>query len=95
MKFLWTMKAMDRHLCVGSCKCTFDTFCLSCYYDYLVVDRDRYACLDPEVGYCQGMAFIAALFLTYMPEDYAFYCFYATLNVSNRGVAIIHYDLII
>ena len=44
---------------------------------------NRYASLDPEVGYCQGMAFVAALFLTYMPEDHAFYCLYATLMVSN------------
>lgn len=31
-----------------------------------------YANVDPEVGYCQGMSFIAGLFLMYMPEDCAF-----------------------
>jgi hypothetical protein len=39
-----------------------------------------YAALDTEVGYCQGMGFVAALFLTYMPEDKAFFTFYATLT---------------
>ena len=28
-----------------------------------------YSLHDPTVGYCQGMAFIAALFLSYMPEE--------------------------
>ncbi len=42
-----------------------------------------YAALDPEVGYCQGMGFIAGLFLTYMIEEQAFYAFYATLMVSR------------
>lgn len=32
-----------------------------------------YAVLDEAVGYCQGMAFIAGLFLSYMPEERAFY----------------------
>jgi hypothetical protein len=32
-----------------------------------------YAVFDKEVGYCQGMGFIAAMFLTYMPEEDAFY----------------------
>lgn len=39
-----------------------------------------YAALDTEVGYCQGMGFVAALFLTYMSEERAFYTFYATLT---------------
>jgi len=34
----------------------------------------HYVELDPEIGYCQGMGFIAAMFLTYMVEDDAFYC---------------------
>lgn len=42
-----------------------------------------YAALDPDVGYCQGMGFIAALFLTYMIEEQAFYTFYTVLNVSK------------
>ena len=40
-----------------------------------------YAKVDSQVGYCQGMAFIAGLLLTYMPEDDAFYCFYSALKV--------------
>lgn len=47
-----------------------------------------YAALDPEVGYCQGMGFIAGLLLTYMIEEDAFYCFYATLNVSCVGLSV-------
>eukprot|EP00013_Stygamoeba_regulata_P011622 CAMPEP_0177681136 /NCGR_PEP_ID=MMETSP0447-20121125/30549_1 /TAXON_ID=0 /ORGANISM="Stygamoeba regulata, Strain BSH-02190019" /LENGTH=535 /DNA_ID=CAMNT_0019190521 /DNA_START=163 /DNA_END=1770 /DNA_ORIENTATION=- len=31
-----------------------------------------YSVYDKEVGYCQGMAFIVALFLLYMPEEDAF-----------------------
>lgn len=40
-----------------------------------------YAVLDPEVGYCQGMGFIAALLLTYMIEERAFTVFYFALQV--------------
>lgn len=32
-----------------------------------------YANYDEEVGYCQGMGFIAGMFLTYMPEEEAFW----------------------
>ncbi len=28
-----------------------------------------YSLHDPEVGYCQGMGFVSALFLSYMPEE--------------------------
>ena len=42
-----------------------------------------YAALDPEVGYCQGMGFIAALLLSYMIEEDAFYCLYAVLTVRT------------
>ncbi|KIY93737.1 TBC1 domain family member 1 [Monoraphidium neglectum] len=31
-----------------------------------------YAALDPEVGYCQGMNFVGALLLSYLPEAEAF-----------------------
>jgi hypothetical protein len=35
-----------------------------------------YVAYDPEVGYCQGMGFIAALFLIYMRnEEMAFWSF--------------------
>ncbi len=42
-----------------------------------------YAALDLECGYCQGMGFIAGLLLTYMIEEDAFSCFYATLQVRD------------
>lgn len=38
-----------------------------------------YAAIDAEVGYCQGMGFIAGLLLTYLEEEEAFYCFAAAL----------------
>lgn len=40
-----------------------------------------YAGHDPEAGYCQGMAFIAGLFLMYMTEESAFYCLVAVCEV--------------
>ncbi len=49
-----------------------------------------YAVLDPEVGYCQGMGFIAGLFLMYMIEEQAFYAFYATLMVRYLLHAVNH-----
>lgn len=33
-----------------------------------------YAAIDPDVGYCQGMGFIAGLLLSYMDQNQAFYC---------------------
>ena len=39
-----------------------------------------YAALDPEIGYCQGMGFVAAMLLTYMTEEDAFYTLVAVLN---------------
>lgn len=39
-----------------------------------------YACHDRTVGYCQGMGFLAALFLMYYTEEDAFYCLFACLN---------------
>mmetsp|Transcript_32745 Transcript_32745/g.55212 ORF Transcript_32745/g.55212 Transcript_32745/m.55212 type:complete len:447 (-) Transcript_32745:216-1556(-) len=39
----------------------------------------RYAALDPAVGYCQGMGFIAAMLLTYMVEEDAFHIFYTVM----------------
>lgn len=38
-----------------------------------------YAAIDEEVGYCQGMGFVAGLLLTYLEEEEAFYCFAAAL----------------
>ena len=42
-----------------------------------------YASVDGELGYCQGMAFIAAMMLIYMAEEDAFYCFTAALMVGG------------
>lgn len=39
-----------------------------------------YACHDTDVGYCQGMGFLAALFLMYYTEEDAFYCLVSLLN---------------
>jgi len=43
-----------------------------------------YAAYDRDVGYCQGMAFVAALLLTYMPEEAAFWTFVALMR--RRGL---------
>mmetsp|Transcript_11856 Transcript_11856/g.26597 ORF Transcript_11856/g.26597 Transcript_11856/m.26597 type:complete len:300 (+) Transcript_11856:152-1051(+) len=50
----------------------------------------RYAAVDPEVGYCQGMGFLAALFLTYMPEEQAFYCFHAVLARKSAPLRLFY-----
>jgi hypothetical protein len=34
-----------------------------------------YCQFDPEVGYCQGMSFLAGLFTAYMDAESAFFCF--------------------
>uniref|UniRef100_A0A7S2KF21 Rab-GAP TBC domain-containing protein n=1 Tax=Leptocylindrus danicus TaxID=163516 RepID=A0A7S2KF21_9STRA len=39
-----------------------------------------YANYDEEVGYCQGMGFIAGMFLTYMPEEQAFWQLVGVMN---------------
>jgi len=46
-----------------------------------------YASVDSEVGYCQGMAFIAATLLVYLPLNEAFYCFGAMMNKNISGGA--------
>lgn len=40
-----------------------------------------YAEIDPEVGYCQGMGFLAGMFVIYMDEKNAFYTFCAAMQV--------------
>lgn len=40
----------------------------------------RYACIDPDVGYCQGMGFVAGFLLTYYNESDAFYMFASILQ---------------
>jgi hypothetical protein len=42
-----------------------------------------YAALDPEIGYCQGMSFVAATLLTYTDEEDAFYILVAILQRSQ------------
>lgn len=51
-----------------------------------------YALHDRELGYCQGMAFIVAMFLSYMPEDDAFFMLVSLLERENgtmRGLYIV------
>jgi hypothetical protein len=42
-----------------------------------------YSFLDDEVGYCQGMAFLAAVLLTYLEEEKAFWVFVCLLRNYN------------
>eukprot|EP00698_Gefionella_okellyi_P010111 TRINITY_DN2603_c0_g1_i2.p1 TRINITY_DN2603_c0_g1~~TRINITY_DN2603_c0_g1_i2.p1 ORF type:complete len:327 (+),score=50.39 TRINITY_DN2603_c0_g1_i2:380-1360(+) len=39
-----------------------------------------YAVTDPKVGYCQGMGFITALFLMFMPEEEAYWLLMQLMN---------------
>lgn len=39
-----------------------------------------YSVYDPDVGYCQGMNFIAAMFITFMSEEEAFWLLVAVMN---------------
>lgn len=39
-----------------------------------------YARYNPSVGYCQGMSSIAGVFLMYLPEEDAFWCFLSLLE---------------
>jgi len=41
-----------------------------------------YSLYDEEVGYCQGLGFITAMFLTYMPEEEAFW---QLVGIMNHG----------
>lgn len=41
-----------------------------------------YNIYDSDVGYCQGMNFIAAMFITYMSEEEAFWMLVAVMNDS-------------
>jgi len=38
-----------------------------------------YSIYNPEIGYCQGMGFITAMFLMYMPEEVGFRIFYNSI----------------
>jgi hypothetical protein len=44
--------------------------------------------IDREVGYCQGMGFIAGLLLNYMVEEEAFLTFLVTFRVCQATVAM-------
>ena len=46
-----------------------------------------YAVADPEVGYCQGMAFVAGLLLVYMPEEPAFFMMRALMRSPRYALA--------
>ena len=45
-----------------------------------------YASIDPEIGYCQGMGFMAAMFLIYMDEASAFYCLISAMQVATFDI---------
>ncbi|EAY05006.1 TBC domain containing protein [Trichomonas vaginalis G3] len=44
---------------------------------------NAYANVDPELGYTQGMNFIASMFLIYQPEEQAFWSFYSLMFQSS------------
>jgi hypothetical protein len=46
-----------------------------------------YSIHDPEVGYCQGMGFLSAMFLSYMPEEQSFWHLVACLNHKKYDLA--------
>ncbi|TKR61009.1 hypothetical protein L596_028181 [Steinernema carpocapsae] len=45
-----------------------------------------YAMFNTEVGYCQGMSQIAALFLMYMDEEDAFWCLHSLMIGKKYGM---------
>ncbi|KAJ0411616.1 hypothetical protein ATCC90586_004085 [Pythium insidiosum] len=46
-----------------------------------------YSLHDPDVGYCQGMGFLSAMFLSYMPEEQSFWHLVACLNHKRYDMA--------
>ncbi|XP_033632900.1 TBC1 domain family member 14-like [Asterias rubens] len=52
------------------------------YFDRLHSVLGAYACYRPDIGYVQGMSFIAAVFLLYLEPADAFCCFANVLNKS-------------
>ena len=50
----------------------------------------RYAVVDEDVGYCQGMGFIAAILLTYMSEDEAFWVFHRVLTRPSAPLRLMY-----
>lgn len=47
-----------------------------------------YSNADPEIGYYQGMNFLAGLFLYYQDEETAFWSFYSLMQRSHRNFFI-------
>lgn len=45
-----------------------------------------YAQYDKRVGYCQGMGFITAMFLSYMPEEDAFFMLLSVMNFPPHSL---------
>ena len=60
------------------------------YYDTLHSLLSAYVCYQPEIGYVQGMSFIAAVLLLNMEELDAFICF---ANMLNRPCHKAFYSL--
>lgn len=51
-----------------------------------------YSLYDEEVGYCQGMGFIVAMFLTYVGEEEAFWMLVKIMKGENfeiRGLYLV------
>lgn len=54
-----------------------------------------YALIDPEIGYCQGMGFLAGLLLSYMNEEDALLCFCVMLKVCVINAQSLLYSCLI
>merc|ERR1719499_2421610 len=58
---------------------------------------EAYACHDRELGYCQGLAFVTALFLMYYEEEKAFWMLVAFLENEKydmRGIYLVGLPLL-
>jgi len=65
---------------------TFPNWCIDTtpeFLDSLSNILNAYANIDSQLGYTQGMNFIAAMFLIHMPEEEAFWCFYSFMHLSQ------------
>ena len=51
-----------------------------------------YSAYDSEVGYCQGMNFIAAMFLTFLEEEESFWIFYGELKQNCISIIVTDFD---
>jgi hypothetical protein len=43
-------------------------------------------CLSAQVGYCQGMGFITAMFLSYLPEEDTFFLLLSLMNFPPHSL---------